>query len=38
VIVDDSDVVVGLRPADQQRLGPHDRLARFDGDENVEIR
>jgi hypothetical protein len=34
---DDGDIVVGLR-RHEVRLGPHDRLARFDADEEVEIR
>jgi hypothetical protein len=38
VTLDDGDVVVGVRPSDQERLGPYDRLARFDGDEEVEVR
>jgi hypothetical protein len=33
---DGDDIVVGLRP-DEGRLGPHDRLARFDADEPVEV-
>jgi hypothetical protein len=34
---DDDDIVVGLRP-NEARLGPHDRLARFDTNEPVEVR
>jgi hypothetical protein len=36
VSADDGDIVVGLRP-NEVRLGPHDRLARFDADEPVEV-
>ena len=33
---DDGDIVVGLHP-NEARLGSHDRLARFDADEPVEV-
>lgn len=34
---EDGDVVCGLRPSNEACLGPYDRIARFDGDELVNV-
>jgi hypothetical protein len=37
VTPDGEDVVCGLRPMNDARMGPYDRIARFSSDEDVEV-
>jgi hypothetical protein len=37
VTIDEGDVVCGLRPMNDARLGPYDRIARFGAEEDIEV-